>query len=69
MKKFDIVLLTEDRFDQPAVITDYIANILLEDTILTAALQDAGLKVTRKNWSDKNFDWSSTKSALFRTSI
>ena len=38
MFKYDIVLLTEDRFFEPLVETDYIKNILLDDKILTAAL-------------------------------
>jgi len=67
MKKYDIVLLTEDRFFEPAFETDYIKNILLDDSILTAALEKQGLHAIRKSWSDKNFDWSTTKYAFFRT--
>ena len=46
MFKYDIVLLTEDRFFEPLVETDYIKNILLDDKILTAALVKQGLRVT-----------------------
>ena len=67
MKIFDIVLLTEDRYFEPLVKTEYIENVLLEDVILTAALEKQGLRVTRKSWSDPHFDWASTKYALFRT--
>ena len=67
MKEFDIVLLTEERYDKPVLITDYIRNILLDDEILTAALNAVGLKVIRKNWADPDFDWASAEFAFFRT--
>ena len=67
MFKYDIVLLTEDRFFEPLVETDYIKNILLDDKILTGALVKQGLRVTRKSWSDPDFDWTSTQYAFFRT--
>ena len=67
MKEFDIVLITEERYDKPILITDYIRNILLDDEILTAALNAVGLKVIRKNWADPDFDWSTAKFSFFRT--
>ena len=66
MFAFDIVLL-EDRYINPPVITDYILNILLDDKILTDALENNGLKVTRKKWNDPQFNWSTTRFAMFRT--
>lgn len=39
----------------------------LEDTLLQNALINQGLKVERIAWDDKNFDWSSTKSIIFRS--
>lgn len=67
MVQFDVVLLTEDRYYNPIVITDYIDNILTDDAILTKALELKGLKVIRKSWSDSTFDWSTTRFVLFRT--
>ncbi len=67
MLQFDIVLLTEDRYYNPLVVNEYIQNILNEDAILTASLEQYGLKVTRKSWSDSGFDWSTTRYVLFRT--
>ncbi|MFI5171956.1 MAG: RimK family alpha-L-glutamate ligase [Chitinophagales bacterium] len=67
MQQFDIVLLTEDRYYEPPVITDYISNILLDDKMLTAELEALGLTVTRKSWSDPEFDWASARFAIFRT--
>ena len=67
MYKYDIVLLTEDRYFEPSIQSDYIKNVLLDDKILTSALEKQGLRVTRKSWSDKDFDWSNAKYAFFRT--
>ena len=67
MIEFDITLLTENRFYEPTNITPYVANVLLEDSLLQNALEGIGLRVTRKSWDDSNFDWSSTRFALFRT--
>lgn len=46
---------------------DYIQNILTEDGLLQAALEKLGLRVTRKDWADPDFDWSTPKCAIFRT--
>lgn len=67
MQKYDVVLLTEDRYVNPSEVNPYIENVLLEDKLVQNALENNGLKCTRKSWSDPNFDWSSTKIALFRT--
>lgn len=67
MKVFDVIILTESRYINPAQVDDYIQNVLTEDGLLKSALEDLGLKVSRKDWSDPDFDWSSTKSAVFRT--
>ncbi len=67
MKDFDVVILTESRYVNPKKINDYIQNVLTEDGLLQEALEALGLKVTRKDWADPDFDWSSTKCAIFRT--
>ena len=67
MKKFDIALLTESRYEQPDKIDDYIADVLLEDNLLRKAFEKKGLKVVRVDWANKHFDWSSTKVAIFRS--
>lgn len=67
MKTWDIVLLTEDRYCNPTELTPYIQNILTDDAILTKALEEKGLRVIRKSWSDKFFDWSTTHYVVFRT--
>ncbi len=65
--KYDIVLLTEDRYESPKEITPYISNVLNEDKLVRNALEAKGLRVHRVSWSNPDFDWSSTKIALFRT--
>lgn len=67
MQNWDIVLLTEDRYYEPVSITPYIQNILDDDRLLMAALAAENFKVVRKSWSDPDFDWSTTKFCIFRT--
>lgn len=67
MKKFDVVILTESRYLNPVKVNDYIQNILTEEDLLKKALKKHGLSVIRKDWADPDFDWSSTKSIIFRT--
>ena len=67
MKKFDVVLLTENRYENPSEINDYIQNILTEDGLVQEALEKLGCKVFRTDWNNTDFDWCSTNLALFRT--
>ena len=67
MKDFDVVILTDDRYVDEKDSSDYYQNVYLEDRLVKEALERKGLKVSRKSWSDPKFDWSSTKSVLFRT--
>lgn len=64
---FDFVILTDDRYVNPKNTNWYINNILLEDRLVQEALERKGLRVTRKSWSDPNFDWSTTKAVIFRS--
>ena len=67
MRIWDIVLLTEDRYYEPGSITPYIQNILDDDRLLMEALVAENFKVIRKSWSDPDFDWTTTKFCIFRT--
>ena len=67
MKKYDITLLTESRYENPVDPDWYKQNILTEDRLLREALEKRGLKVTRTDWARPDFDWSTTRFALFRT--
>ena len=67
MKPYDLVLLTDDRYIDPAKTDQYIDNVLREDGLVMEALKRQGLKVIKKSWSDPTFDWKETRYALFRT--
>lgn len=67
MKELDVVILTEARYLNPVAVDDYIQNVLTEDGLLKSELESLGLKISRKDWADPDFDWSSTRSAIFRT--
>jgi glutathione synthase/RimK-type ligase-like ATP-grasp enzyme len=65
--KYDIVILTDSKHVNPSVIDDYTKNVIVEDALVQNALGKLGLRVARLSWDDKNFDWSTTKTILFRT--
>jgi glutathione synthase/RimK-type ligase-like ATP-grasp enzyme len=67
MSQFDVILLTESRYDRPTTVTPYVQNILTEDRLVQQALEKKGLRVARKDWADPGVDWNQTKTALFRT--
>lgn len=67
MAMYDITILTDDRYFNPQNPDWYVNNILKEDGLVKTALENKGFKVTRKSWSDPEFDWSNTKAVLFRT--
>ena len=64
---FDIVILTENRYVNPKKTDWYIEQVLLEDKLLQRELENIGLKVCKKDWANPEFDWASTKYAIFRT--
>lgn len=64
---FDIVVLTEDSYTNSPELNWYNLQVLLEDQLVLDALTSVGLTATIKSWSDKDFDWSTTRSILFRT--
>lgn len=64
---FDVVILTDERYVNPAEKSEYIDNVLTEDQLVMDSLDKLGLKTKKVAWSDSSFDWSQTKVALFRT--
>ncbi len=64
---YDVVLLTESRYEAPSVLTPYIKDVLAEDGLVSNALEKRGLKVARVDWNHSYFDWSTASYALFRT--
>lgn len=67
-KIFDVTILTESKYINPTEINDFNKNVLLEDKLVSESLEALGLKVNRIAWDDTDFDWTTTKHALFRTS-
>ena len=67
MNSCDIVLLTADKYLPSQVQNPLVRNVLLENEMVSQALQNEGLKVLTKSWSDADFDWNSTKCVLIRT--
>jgi hypothetical protein len=39
----------------------------LEDELLQTALEEKGFIVCKRDWADPNFDWTTTKYPIFRT--
>ena len=67
MKEYDVVLLTDSRYVNPKKIDPYIQNVLKEDGLVMDGLEKLNLKTIKKDWNDHKFNWTSTKSAIFRS--
>lgn len=66
-KTYDVVILTDDRYVQPEQPNTYVNHILKEEKLLFDALSHWGHRVVRKSWSEPDFDWSSTRYIIFRS--
>ena len=64
---YDIVILTDCRYENPDKTDWYIEQILLEDGLVQSALEKKGLKVIRKSWDAEDFDWAQSRYAIFRS--
>lgn len=67
MKPIDVAILTESRYLDPKEQNEYNTNVLWEDGLLRQALEKLELNVVRIDWADPDFDWNSTRCAVFRT--
>ncbi|MDW3194459.1 MAG: hypothetical protein R8G66_18930 [Cytophagales bacterium] len=63
----DLVILTDPRYLDPVDPTPYDLDVLEDDQILMDACLQQGLNVDRKSWDDPEFDWSLTKTVIFRS--
>ncbi|MDG1426541.1 MAG: hypothetical protein P8P82_03935, partial [Flavobacteriales bacterium] len=45
----------------------YIDQVILEDKLLQVEIEKKNLRVCKKNWADREFDWRTTKYVIFRT--
>jgi len=64
---YDITVLTDKRYVAPSNPDWYVQNVLTEDQMVRDALEARGLTTHRVSWDDPDFDWSSTRFILFRT--
>ncbi|RXZ43569.1 ATP-grasp domain-containing protein [Crenobacter cavernae] len=64
---YDAVVLTEGRYLAADETCWYTRQVHQEDNLVADALRRRGLKVARLDWADPDFDWSQTRSAVFRT--
>lgn len=64
---YDVVILTDYRYEKPEKIDWYIQQVLTEDKLLQEELEKKGLKVCKKDWNSTNFNWTNTKHAIFRS--
>lgn len=67
MTIYDCVILTDHRYLNDSKTNAYKHNVYFEDRLVYHALEELGLKTLRLAWDDMFFDWSTTKSVLFRT--
>jgi len=66
-KIYDVVILTDHRYLSDSKTNPYQRNVYFEDRLVYHALEQNGLKTLRLAWDDMFFDWTSTKSILFRS--
>lgn len=64
---FDVVVLTDAKLLALDEQDWYSRQVHQEDGLVLSALEQQGLKAARLNWDDQSFDWSQTRSVLFRT--
>ncbi len=67
MKSCDIIILTDERYDQPAAGHWYVDQLLHEEALLQEGLRRRGLTSRRVAWSRPDVDWSLTRAAVFRS--
>ena len=63
----DVVVLTDKRYLKDSTSDSYKHNVFYEDELVVNALKNEGLQVLRLAWDDPEFNWSSSKYILFRT--
>ena len=62
---YDVVILTDKRYEDPKSIDWYIQQVLTEDQLLLLELEKFGLRVIKKAWNSSSFNWSETSLQFF----
>ena len=64
---YDVVILTDSRYENPKNKNWYINQVLEEDQLLIDEIKKTGLSVCKKDWNSKEFNWSNSRIAIFRS--
>jgi glutathione synthase/RimK-type ligase-like ATP-grasp enzyme len=64
-RPIDVTMVTQADYLEPEIVDGYVANVLLEDKLVRAALEKEGLNVDRTSWDDKR-DWTTSHIILIR---
>jgi glutathione synthase/RimK-type ligase-like ATP-grasp enzyme len=67
MEDYDIIILTDERYETPDESHWYQAQLLGEERLLMAGLEARGLRTARVAWSNPDFDWTRARAAVFRS--
>jgi len=67
MEDYDIIILTDERYETPDESHWYQAQLLGEERLLMVGLEARGLRTARVAWSNPDFDWSLARAAVFRS--
>ncbi|MCF7789243.1 MAG: hypothetical protein K9N47_24185 [Prosthecobacter sp.] len=67
MPQYDIIILTDARYEVPDEKDWYHAQLLGEERLLMTALEARGLRTKRVAWSNPHYDWSLARGAVFRS--
>ena len=67
MEDYDIIILTDERYEVPDETNWYQAQLLGEERLLMAGLEARGLRTVRVAWSNPDFDWGCARAAVFRS--
>jgi len=65
--EYDIVILTDERYEAPDEGHWYVAQLLGEERLLQTGLEARGFRVRRVAWSNPDFDWRRTRAAVIRS--
>jgi glutathione synthase/RimK-type ligase-like ATP-grasp enzyme len=66
MRTIDVVIVTEEQYLNPKEKSWYADQVILEDQLLIDAFERAGMTAIRMDWTSKDFDWTTTRTAIIR---
>ncbi len=67
MNDYDVIILTDARYETPDESNWYSAQLLGEERLLLAGLEARGLRTARVAWSNPYFEWGRARAAVFRS--